>query len=291
MWWQRYCFTAETANFFVQSVDIDRLLVPKMPKNQKMLPFCFSNLRITITFAPAKLTNTLKINEIKMAKKQDQGARTTLEEVNESLSTAAQRIEENKKYIYWALAAIAAILLLVFGYLHLIQKPNEEKAIQQIGKADMERMQGDEDAALKDYEKVAAEFSNLYGNRAHLEAATLLYKKGEYEKALKHLEDYEPAGNVVGPASQSLLGDCYVNLKKLDKAMAAYDKAISLAGENEEYVPVFMLKKATVLHEQKKFAEEAAVYQTIKDSYPSFSQQTGLQVEKYLERANALAGK
>ena len=188
-----------------------------------------------------------------MAKKQDQGARTTLEEVNESLSTAAQRIEENKKYIYWALAAIAAILLLVFGYLHLIQKPNEEKAIQQIGKADLERMQGDEDAA--------------------------------------HLEDYEPAGNVVGPASQSLLGDCYVNLKKLDKAMAAYDKAISLAGENEEYVPVFMLKKATVLHEQKKFAEEAAVYQTIKDSYPSFSQQTGLQVEKYLERANALAGK
>ena len=256
-----------------------------------MLPFCFFILRITITFAPAKLANTLKINEIKMAKKQDQGARTTLEEVNESLSTAAQRIEENKKYIYWALAAIAAILLLVFGYLHLIQKPNEEKAIQQIGKADMERMQGDEDAALKDYEKVAAEFSNLYGNRAHLEAATLLYKKGEYEKALKHLEDYEPAGNVVGPASQSLLGDCYVNLKKLDKAMAAYDKAISLAGENEEYVPVFMLKKATVLHEQKKFAEEAAVYQTIKDSYPSFSQQTGLQVEKYLERANALAGK
>ena len=74
-----------------------------------MLPFCFFILRITITFAPAKLANTLKINEIKMAKKQDQGARTTLEEVNESLSTAAQRIEENKKYIYWALAAIAAI--------------------------------------------------------------------------------------------------------------------------------------------------------------------------------------
>ena len=226
-----------------------------------------------------------------MAKKQDQGARTTLEEVNESLSTAAQRIEANKKYIYWALAAIAAIMLLVFGYLHLIQKPNEEKAIQQIGKADMEQMQGDEDAALKDYEKVAAEFSNKAGERAHLNAAILLYKKGEYDKAVKHLESFTPSGNVVGPASQSLLGDCYVNLKKYDKAMAAFDKAISMAGENEQYVPVFMLKKATLLHEQKKYAEEAAVYQAIKDNYPNYSQQTGLQVEKYLERANALAGK
>ena len=256
-----------------------------------MLPFCFFILRITITFAPAKLSNTLKINEIKMAKKQDQGARTTLEEVNESLSTAAQRIEENKKYIYWALMAIAAILLLVFGYVHLIQKPNQEKAIQQIGKADMEMLQGEEDAALKDYEKVAAEFSDKSADRANLASAILLYKKGEYEKAIKHLEDYTPAGDIVGPASQSLLGDCYVNLKKLDKAMAAYDKAISLAGDNELYVPVFMVKKATVLHEQKKYAEEAAVYQTIKDKYPNYAQQVGLQVDKYLERANALAGK
>lgn len=42
-----------------------------------------------------------------MAKKQNQSARTTLEEVNESLTTAAQRIEDNKKYISWALVAIA----------------------------------------------------------------------------------------------------------------------------------------------------------------------------------------
>ena len=43
-----------------------------------------------------------------MAKKKNVSARTTLEEVNESLSTAAQRVEENKKYIYYALGAIAS---------------------------------------------------------------------------------------------------------------------------------------------------------------------------------------
>ena len=226
-----------------------------------------------------------------MAKKQDQGARTTLEEVNESLTTAAQRIEDNKKYINWALIAIAVIALLAIGYIYGIRNPNLEKAKDQIGTADLELLQGNEDQALKDYEKVAAEFGNKTAERAHLNAAILLYQKGEYEKAVKHLEEFSPAGNLIGPASQSLLGDCYVNLKKLDKAIAAYDKAISLAGDNDAYAPAFMVKKASVLHEQKKYAEEAAVYQTIKDKYITYTQQTGLNVDKYIERANELAGK
>lgn len=226
-----------------------------------------------------------------MAKKQNQSARTTLEEVNESLTSAAQRIEDNKKYINWALIAIAVLALLAIGYIYGIRNPNLQKAKDQMGTADLELMQGNQDQALKDYEKVAAEFSNKPAERAHLNAAILLYQKGEYEKAAKHLEDYSANGNLVGPASQSLLGDCYVNLKKLDKAIAAYDNAISMAGENEVYAPAFMIKKATVLHEQKKYADEAAIYQTIKDKYIMYSQQTGFNVDKYLERANALAGK
>ena len=226
-----------------------------------------------------------------MAKKQDQGARTTLEEVNDSLSTAAQRIEDNKKYINWALIAIAVLVLLAVGYIYGIHNPNIEKAKNQIGKADLELLQGNEDEALKDYEKVASEFGNKPAERAHLNAAILLYQKGEYAKALKHLEDFSPAGNLIGPASLSLMGDCYVNLKQLDKAIGAYDKAINMAGDNEAYTTAFMIKKATVLHEQKKYDEEAALYQNIKDNYPMYGQQTGFYVDKYLERAKALAGK
>ena len=226
-----------------------------------------------------------------MAKKQDQGARTTLEEVNESLSTAAQRIEDNKKYINWGLIAIAAIVLLAVGYIYGIRNPNLTKATEEIGKADIQQIQGNRDDALKSYEKVAAEFSNKPAERAHLNAAILLYEKGEYEKAAKHLEGFSPSGNLIAPAAQSLLGDCYVNLKKMDKAMSAYDKAIKLANGNEVYAPAFMIKKATILHEQKKYAEEAAIYQDIKDNYPIYSQQTGFNADKYLERANALAGK
>lgn len=226
-----------------------------------------------------------------MAKKQNQGARTTLEEVNESLTTAAQRIEDNKKYINWALIAIAVLALLAIGYIYGIRNPNLNKAKEEIGKADITLLQGDEDAALKAYEQVADQFGNKTAERGHLNAAILLYKKGEYEKALKHLQDYSPDGNLIAPATQSLMGDCYVNLKQYDKAMAAYDKAISLTKGNEAFAPAFMVKKATLLHAQKKYAEEAAIYQEIKDKYPIYDQQNGLNADKYIERANALAGK
>ena len=214
-----------------------------------------------------------------MAKKQKGTPRTTLEEVNESLSTAAQRIEANKKYIYYALIAIAAIVLLVMGYIY------------GIGKADMTYLQGDTTNALKEYEKVFDSYSNKPAERAAFNSAIILYQQGKNKEAAQYLEKYESNGKMVGPASQSLLGDCYVNMKQYDKAILAYDKAIKLSGENVFYTPTFMIKKANVLHAQGKYSDEAAIYQTIKDNYMQYTQAYQFNVDKYLERAKALSEK
>ena len=111
-----------------------------------------------------------------MAKKKNEPVRTTLEEVNDSLSTAAQRLEDNKKYIYWALGAAAVIVLLIAGYVYGIHNPNVNKAKELIGKADLELLQGDSINALKDYEKVFDTYNNKPAERAALNAAILLYE-------------------------------------------------------------------------------------------------------------------
>ena len=72
-----------------------------------------------------------------MAKKENQSARTSLEEFNESLSSLEQKVEGNKKIIYYAGGAIVAIALLVIGYIYLIHNPNLEGAKEDISKADM----------------------------------------------------------------------------------------------------------------------------------------------------------
>ena len=223
-----------------------------------------------------------------MAKKEVKSARTTIEEVNESLSSVAGLLEQNKKYINWALAAVVLIVVLIGAYIYGVRNPNIEKAKDLIGKADLEAVQGKTDDALKNYELGLDKYGNKPAERAAVNAAIILYQQGKYQEAAKHLESYDPEGNMVGPASQSLLGDCYVNLKQNDKALAAFDKAIRLAAGNEYYAPTFMLKKATVLHAMGKYNDEIEIYQTIKDQYPQYAQIYRVNPDKYIERAKAL---
>ncbi|MCH4156454.1 MAG: tetratricopeptide repeat protein [Muribaculaceae bacterium] len=224
-------------------------------------------------------------------KEKAKGARTSIEEINDSLTSLESKLENNKKIIYWAIGIIVVIAIVVLGYIYGIRNPNIEKAKAEIAKADTDLALGNEPQALKEYQAVADGYSNEFSNRAALEAAEILYKDKKYNDAIKYLESYEPDGVLVGPASQSLLGDCYVNVKNYDKALSAFDKAISLSKDNVLYTPVFMMKKATIYREQKNYKAEADVYQKMKDKFPQFGQAYQIDIDKYLERANAQAGK
>ena len=211
------------------------------------------------------------------------------DELNESLSGLEQRVEQNKKSVIWYAVALLVVIGLGLGY-YYGKKSAKEDAGEMIGKADIELMQGNDSVALAQYQAVAAEYSNGVANRANLNAAILLYQKGKYEEALKAVENYDVEEELVGAASQSLKGDCLVNLKKYDEAVAAYDEAISVANGNELYAPVFMMKKATVLSAQQKYSEAAAIYQNIKDNYSKYVNAYRVNIDKYIDRSNYLAG-
>ena len=218
-----------------------------------------------------------------------QETRTSIDELNESLSGLEQRVEQNKKSVIWYAVALLVVIGLGLGY-YYGKKSAKEDAGEMIGKADIELMQGNDSVALAQYQAVAAEYSNGVANRANLNAAILLYQKGKYEEALKAVENYDVEEELVGAASQSLKGDCLVNLKKYDEAVAAYDEAISVANGNELYAPVFMMKKATVLSAQQKYSEAAAIYQNIKDNYSKYVNAYRVNIDKYIGRSNYLAG-
>ncbi|MDD6777472.1 MAG: tetratricopeptide repeat protein [Bacteroidales bacterium] len=223
-----------------------------------------------------------------MAKKET--TRTSIDEINESLSSFEQKVENNKKYIYWITGGIVVLALIILGYVYGIHNPNMEKAKNEIAKADMDLSLGNDSVALAEYLAVASNYSNEPANRASLNAAIILYKEGKFQEAADAVKNFDAEGTIVGPASQSLLGDCYVNLKKYDEAISAFDKAVKLSGDNALYTPLFLMKKATVLRELKNFKAEAEIYSTIREKYPEFAANYNVDVEKYLVRAQQQAG-
>ena len=137
--------------------------------------------------------------------------------------------------------------------------------------------------------KEAATHGTKSGDRAKIEAAIRLYQGGNYEEAVKYLNDASASDEIVAAGIQTLKGDCYVNLKNYDAALSAYDKAISEADNNSQLTPIILIKEANVYREQKNFAAEAKAYEKILNDYPTYGQAANLDIRKYYERAKASA--
>lgn len=192
----------------------------------------------------------------------------------------------NKKRI---IAVVVVVLAVVAGALiwNAVSKSNAAKADEAVGLADAAV---NDSIALQLY-KDAAELGHKSGNRAKLEVAIRLYQQKDYQGALTYLEDASIDDQVVAAGVQSLRGDCYVNLNEYDKALNAYDQAIGSAEGNPTIVPLFLIKKANVYRAQGNYEAEYKAYKTIVDEYPQYSAQSAFDVNKYMERAKAAAGK
>ncbi len=60
--------------------------------------------------------------------KNSQNTRTSLEEFNESLSSIEQKVENNKKIIYYTLGGVVAVLLIAAAFIYGYYLPNKENA-------------------------------------------------------------------------------------------------------------------------------------------------------------------
>lgn len=216
--------------------------------------------------------------------------RTSIDELNDSLTGIEQKIQNNKKLLVWPIVAVVAVAAIILVYVYLIRQPGIKSANDAIGQADMTALMGNDSTALVQYEAVAADHGYDAGNRANLNAAIILYKQGKYQEALDYVQKYDANDKVIAAAAKSLEGDCLVNLDKNDEAIAAFDQAIKISDKNPAYTPMFIMKKATVLRAQKKYKEEAAAYQEIVDEYPQYGASIQVDIEKYLDRAKIDAG-
>lgn len=178
----------------------------------------------------------------------------------------------------WVSIVVAVVVIGVLTYIYLYKQPAVEKGNDAIGQADMIAMfQNNDSTALAAYQQVAKDHGFDAGNRANLEAAILLFQKGDYQEALDYVNKYDSTDDVVAPLALGLKGDCLVNLDRNADAIKAFKKAISECDENPQLVPYFLQKLATIYSAEGKYTEAVKAYKEIEDEYPIYAQRASIE--------------
>jgi tetratricopeptide (TPR) repeat protein len=226
-----------------------------------------------------------------MAKEKD--SNKELEEVGVILSRSEQFIENNQKKIIYGVIAIAVVVGAVLGFKHGYLIPQEKKATTAMFKGEQYFAKDSFALALNgngaDYEGFEA-IIDQYGsteaaNLAKAYAGICYYKLGDAEKALEKLKSFKGKENMISPAIEGLIGDCYINLGNVKEGISYFEKAAKKA-DNEVISPIY-LKKAGIAYESlKQYKDAIKAYSTIKDKY--YSSMEASDIDKYITRAEAL---
>ena len=198
------------------------------------------------------------------------------------------------KYKNKFLAGIAAIVIVVggvLGYQHFISEPNEKKASEALFRGEQYFMADNYEMALNGDSlgfagllKVADEFGGTdAGKLANAYAGICYAQLGQYENAIKYLNQFSADDQLVTPALMATMGNCYAQLGQLDKAAATLVKAADKASSHA-LSPIYLIQAGQIYEKLGKSSEAVNAYQTIKDKY--FNSYQSMDIDKYIERAS-----
>ncbi len=228
-----------------------------------------------------------------MSKKKNVNEPDELQKVQSALGKSEAFIENNIKQLGIGILVIAIIVagFILFRYKYIA--PREIKAEEQIYKGETYFAADSFQLALNgngsDYigfKSIIKEYSmTKTANLAKAYTGISYYKLGDYNAAIKYLKDFDADDNLVAPAIVGLIGDCYVELGDVNKAISFFEKAANKA-DNDIVSPIFLKKAAIAYESQGKYDKAIANYTLIKDKY--FKSPEAMDIEKYIDRAEYL---
>ena len=212
-------------------------------------------------------------------------------DLEEAMSSSEAFIIKYKNKFLAGIAAIVIVVGGVLGYQHFISEPNEKKASEALFRGEQYFMADNYEMALNGdslgYEgflKVADKFSGTdAGELANAYAGICYAQLGQYENAIKYLNQFSADDQLVTPALMATMGNCYAQLGQLDKAAATLVKAADKANSHA-LSPIYLIQAGQIYEKLGKNSEAISAYQTIKDKY--FNSYQSMDIDKYIERAS-----
>lgn len=229
-----------------------------------------------------------------MAKKTDK-TEDRIVAVEEAFSKTEQFIENNQKIILIVVGAIIVIVLGFFGFKRLYLAPKEKEAQGQMFMAEKYFELDSLNKALNGDGNYLGflDIIDQYGitksaDLAHYYAGICYLKKGDYENAIKFLKKFKSNDEMVQPMATGAIGDAYMELNQVDKALDYYLKAAN-EKKNELTTPMLLMKAGWVYEDLGKYDQALAIYKRIKNEYPRSEE--GNEIDKYIGKMEGLLKK
>ena len=227
----------------------------------------------------------------------------------DNITTETYTVKKNfwdtySKPIIYAGSALIILLGAYFGYQKLVKEPKEMDAAAIIFPAEslFDKMAQtgfnkdsvnivlnggvDNGVNVTGLLKVASKYSGtLNGNRAeYMIGACYLHIK-EFDKAIKHLNEYNSNGaSQVEIKKYILLGNAYAEQKKTEDALSAYKKAATVNEKDEAFTADALITAAAYADYIGKPKEAIELYQKAQDNFPNFPTVQSGEVEKHLAK-------
>jgi len=239
--------------------------------------------------------NTNEINQV------EETVEETKKPIDPSLEGIQLFYEKNKKMVTYVGGGLALIIGAFCFFKFYYMPAQEEEAANEIFWAQNYFEKDSFNIALKGgvtviapegqkqmmgFEQIAENYGmTKSGSLANYCAGICLLRTGKFEQAIEFLGKYDGNDEMVAPIAIGAIGDCNMELNKVDEAINYYLKAAEKS--RNTFTTPYYLKKAGFAYEQKNnFAEALNIYERIKTEFSKSNE--GKEVERDIAKVKAL---
>lgn len=214
-----------------------------------------------------------------------------LEGIEQALTRSEQFIEDNQKTLTYVLGGLIVVLLIIIGGNRYYLKPLNEEAAADMYYAERFFEMDSFNLALNGYGTYPG-FLNVIDDYGISKSAKIskyyagvcYHQLGDYEAAVNLLNKFKTDDLLVGAAKYSTLGDAYVEMGDMSKAISAYKSGIEKY-ENNFSTPIILKKLGLVYEELGQLDDALETYKVIESTYPGTSE--GKEIKKYIGRVES----
>jgi tetratricopeptide (TPR) repeat protein len=209
---------------------------------------------------------------------------------NEEIIAKAQDFwTRHQKQITIALGVVVLVVGGWWGYKNFIVKPNQQKAVDVMFKAeDYYRKDSLQKALNGDginwgFVRVIKEYGSTdAGNLARLYAGDCYLRTGDFKNAVSQLKEFSSSQKQLQARAYKLLGDAQSELGNNDDAISYYKKAAAHFTTDRYNSAEYLLFAAALSEKTGKNKEAIELYKELKLKYPEMPQSS--EASKYLAK-------